>query len=355
MAGVIVLNVVTVLTTTTGDDRPLMPLGWALLIASSAALLARHRFPVAVLIVTAATTLTYYPLGFPDAPIVLNLVIALYTVARVRGVLLSVVTAGLLAVAASAAAEEPFQVAIGVVPVLLLPVVLGELARIRARQTAQAEERARLAEVNLESEALRRAAEERLRIARELHDVLAHQVSLINVQAGAALHTREPDSAFEALRTIRTASGDALREIRSVLGMLRDPMQPDLAALPELFTHAETAGLTLRVKVDLPPPALPPAVQLTAYRIVQEALTNVVRHSSAAAADIDLHRTGTSVEVSVEDSGGTVQGIQDGNGIRGMAERVAAIGGEFRAEPRPGGGFRVHARLPVALDGNGTP
>jgi signal transduction histidine kinase len=96
-------------------------------------------------------------------------------------------------------------------------------------------------------------------------------------------------------------------------------------------------------------------VQLTAYRIVQEALTNVVRHSSATAADVDLHRTGRGVEVSVEDSGGTVTRTKDGNGIRGMAERVAAIGGEFRAEPRPGGGFRVHARLPVALDGKGTP
>jgi signal transduction histidine kinase len=337
-----------VLTTTDSGDRPLMPFGWALLTTSSAALLWRQRFPVPVLIFTAATTVSYYPLGFPDAPIVLNLGIALYTVTRDRGPVLSTSTAGALAVLSSATADEPLQVALGVVPILLLPVVLGEVVRGRIRRTADAEERAALAEATKESEALRRATEERLRIARELHDVLAHQISLINVQAGAALHTREPDQAFEALRAIRAASGGALREIRSVLGVLREPVQPELDALPELFSRTEAAGLTVRASVDLPRSAAPPpAVQLAAYRIVQEALTNVLRHSSAKAADVRVQRTGAGVEIIVEDDGGAVAEIKEGNGLRGMAERVSAAGGEFQAGPRPGGGFRVQARLPV--------
>lgn len=197
-AGVFTLDAVTVLVTVDGDDRPLMPLGWTLLIVSSAVLLWRQRFPVAVLVLAAATTLAYYPMGFPDAPIVLNLAIALYTAARLRTPVLSVSAAGVLSLMLCVPADEPLEVAIGVVPILLLPVVLGEMSRARTRQISVAEDRAALAEATRECEALRRAEEERLRIARELHDVLAHQISLISVQAGAALHTRESESAFEA-------------------------------------------------------------------------------------------------------------------------------------------------------------
>ncbi|WP_164842289.1 sensor histidine kinase [Actinoplanes solisilvae] len=349
--GVLALDAGTALSTAGGDDRPLMPWGWVLLVAASVALVWRQRFPLSVLAVTAAATLPYYTLGFADAPIVLALVIALYTVARDRGPGLALGVAGGLAAAFAATADEPLAVAAGVVPVLLLPVVLGEVARGRVRRTAQAEDRARLAEARAEQEALRGAAEERLRIARELHDVLAHQLALINVQSGAALHTREPDSAFEALRAIRTASGDALREIRSVLGVLREPVQPDLAALPELFNRAQETGLTVRARVSLPPPVVPPAVQLAAYRILQEALTNVVRHSSAGAVDVRVEQTGGQVEILVEDDGRSEGEVENGNGLRGMAERAAAVGGEFQAGPRPGGGFRVLARLPA---GNGA-
>jgi signal transduction histidine kinase len=344
---VLALDAVTALYTADGDDRPLRPAGWALLIVSSAVLLWRHRFPVAVLAVTAAATLAYYPLGFPDTPIVLSLAIALHSVARDRGWAVSAAVAVVLAVLLSATGDEPLQVAIGVVPILLLPVVLGEVAR-------QAEQRAALAEAALESEALRRTAEERLRIARELHDVLAHQISLINVQAGAALHTREPDQAWGALRAVRAASGEALTEIRSVLGVLRDPGQPDLAALPELLSRTEATGLTVRARIDLPPPAPPPAVQLAAYRIVQEALTNVVRHSSATAAEVHIQRTSTALEITVDDDGDAVPQIEHGNGMRGMGERAAAVGGEFEAGPRASGGFRVQARLPVTLNDHGT-
>jgi signal transduction histidine kinase len=341
---VVALNVVTAMSTADPADRPLVPLGWVLLIGASAPLPWRRRFPVTALVITGAVTLAYYPLGFPDAPVVLNLVLALYTVARDREPALTAGAAGALAVALSVTAEDPLDVAAGVVPILLLPVALGAAARVRVRRTAHAEERARVAEAALEAEALR----ERLRIARELHDVLAHQISLINVQAGAALHTGGPDSAFEALRAIRTASGEALHEIRSVLGVLRDASPaPDLTALPGLFDSTGTAGLTVRARVELPEPAPPQAVQLAAYRIVQESLTNAVRHSSATAADVTVRRAGADLEIIVEDDGTVVAETTDGNGVRGMTERAAAVGGELRAGPRPGGGFRVRARLPI--------
>ncbi|MDI6100274.1 sensor histidine kinase [Actinoplanes sp. NEAU-A12] len=361
--GVLALNAVTAGLDTGGADRPMMPLGWALLVLSSAALLGRQRFPLTVLAITSATTVAYYPAGFPDTAIVLNLAVALYTVGRRRGPAWSAGATAILLVLVAATSGEPWPTVIGVAPVLALPVVLGEFARGRARQTTQAEERAALAEssralaeASRESEALRRAAEERLRIAREMHDALGHQLSLISVQAAAALHTREPDSAFEALRAIRTASKDALREMREVLGVLREPVQPDLSALPELFGRTSAAGLTVRPTVDVPPPAIPAEVQRAAYRIVQEALTNAVRHGAATRADVGIRRCGDRVLVTVENDGDEVPAPVPGSGLRGMAERAASVGGTLQAGPRPGGGFRVHAGLPLAVttDENGT-
>ncbi|KHD74629.1 sensor histidine kinase, partial [Actinoplanes utahensis] len=242
-----------------------------------------------------------------------------------------------------------------------LPVVLGEVARGRARQTEQAEERAALAEERAalaeavqEAEALRRATEERLRIARELHDVLGHQLSLISVQSGAALHTREPDAAFAALRAVREASRDALREMRSVLGVLREPEQPGLGALPELFERTGTAGLTVHATIE-PDLSPPPDVQLAAYRIVQEALTNAVRHSTASRADVVIRRSGGALSVTVADPGEPRAGSgreTAGNGLRGMAERAASLGGALEAGPIPGSGFQVSARLPLDRKGS---
>ena len=375
VAGVIALNVGTALTT--GDDagRPLLPLGLALMVTSAVALWFRHAYPYPVLVMTASTALVYYPLGFPDAPVALTLVIALYTVARDRGPRPAIGAAATLALTfALLNGADRLGTMIGIVPLLLLPVVLGEVARGRARQTAHAEERAALAEATRESEALRRTAEERLRIARELHDALGHHLSMISVQAGAALHTREPDSAFEALQAIRTASKDALREMRSVLGVLREPEQPGLAALPELFQRTGSAGLAVHATLGPASPPTPPPleVQTAAYRIVQEALTNILRHSTATSADVEIRHSAGSLTVTVTDEGGpdatavTVTGDDDqrvvvghdgrrestrgaraGNGLRGMAERAASLGGAFEAGPTPGGGFRIYARLPI--------
>ncbi|MFC3384517.1 sensor histidine kinase [Couchioplanes azureus] len=367
---VLIFDVVVVETSGDRGGRPLMPLGWTLMVVSAAALYWRQQHPVAVLAVTSVTGLLYYPLSFPDSPIALAFVIALYTVARDRERWLSIGAALFLAIAfpvltslnldgygRQRSVQTQVQTAVGVAAILLLAIILGEVARSRMRHVAQAEQRAALAEATRESEALRRAMEERLRIARDLHDVVAHQISLINVQANAALHTRSPDGAFEALEAIRTASKDALREVRAVLGVLRqadgaDPVQPSpsLARLPELIGRTEAAGLPVRSHVDVPPTPLPTSVELAAYRIVQEALTNAVRHAAASTVEVDIRCRGGDVMVTVEDDGTKPvdpRAVRDGNGLLGMAERAAAVGGEVTAGPRPGGGFRVEARLPI--------
>lgn len=391
---ILLLDVVVVLLTRQAGDRQMVPFGWALTVVASAVLVWRQRFPVVVIVATGVVSAVYYPLGFPDSPVALNLVVALYTVARVRGPVVSGVAAGVLLVGfmiPAGGVKEQLGAAAGVAPILLSALVLGEIARDRARRLAEADRRAVEAEAAREAEALRRVAEERLRIARELHDVLAHQISLINVQAGAALHVGEPEGAFAALGAIRVASKEALQEVRAVLGVLRDPGEgrpgeaqfgeaqfgePDaqpgemgpalsLDRLPELISRTEAAGLRVEAIVEVP--ALARAVEFAVYRIVQEALTNAVRHSRAKTAAVEVRRAGDRITVTVDDDGpmepdedGTAKPDKSemsgnaGNGLRGMAERVAALGGTLEAGPRPEGGFRVWAQIPAAhqTDGN---
>jgi signal transduction histidine kinase len=222
-----------------------------------------------------------------------------------------------------------------------------------------------------EEEARRRAGEERLRIARELHDVLAHNISLINVQAGVALHLIEekPEQARTALTAIKAASKEALGELRSVLEVLRHgddapPRAPTagLDDLDRLVSGATAAGIDVRVITEGTPRPLPASVDLAAFRIVQEALTNVTRHAGQATATISLTYGDDRLTVQVEDDGrgaspssnglgpsGLLSGGHrgSGNGIRGMKERAAALGGALEAGPKPGGGFRVTASLPA--------
>jgi signal transduction histidine kinase len=221
------------------------------------------------------------------------------------------------------------------------------------------EERARRAEQSREEEARRRVTEERLRIARELHDVLAHDISLINVQAGVALHLMDaqPEQARTALTAIKAASKDALGELRSVLDVLRQldegpPRAPTagLDDLERLVAGAAAAGIDVRVVTEGTPRPLPPSVDLAAFRIVQEALTNVTRHAGQATATISLNYGEDDLTVQVDDDGrgpGVANGSGGGNGIPGMRERAAALGGRLDAGPRPGGGFRVTASLPA--------
>jgi signal transduction histidine kinase len=238
--------------------------------------------------------------------------------------------------------------------------------------------RKNLAEVTRAEEARRRAGEERMRIARELHDVLAHNISLINVQAGVALHLmdEQPGQSRTALQAIKQASNDALGELRSVLDVLRQgdeqpPRAPasGLAQLDSLVAGAAATGLEVRTRVEGAPRPLPAGTDLAAFRIVQESLTNVTRHAGPAASATVLVRYGPDdLTVQVDDDGrGAAAGKgseaapgrrstdsdrqvrrsgRPGRGLLGMRERVAALGGELAAGPRPGGGFRMQARFP---------
>jgi signal transduction histidine kinase len=215
----------------------------------------------------------------------------------------------------------------------------------------------------------RRAGEERMRIARELHDVLAHNISLINVQAGVALHLmdEQPGQSRGALQAIKQASNDALGELRSVLDVLRQgdeapPRAPasGLAHLDSLVSRAGATGLEVRTRVEGTPRPLPAGADLAAYRIVQESLTNVTRHAGPASAAVLVRYGKDNLTVQVDDNGkgpsATNTNGTGGNGIRGMRERVATLGGELTTGPRPGGGFRVRARLPLDdTDGGAKP
>jgi signal transduction histidine kinase len=345
-------------------SRPLDPVAFLVLGASALALLWRRQRPVAVLAATFVGTVAYYYLGYPAGPAFLPLMAALYTAAVtghrlpawIAAVLLEVHV--LLAVLVGAD-DRPDLAAVVVVGWLLT--VLGAAEVVRARRAARAEVERRIeeAERRREEEARRRAGAERLRMARELHDVLAHSISLINVQAGVALHLLDehPEQARTALAAVKQASKEALRELRSTLGLLREADEvpprlppPSLTRVDELIGRAAAAGLDVRAEVEGECQPLPAPVDQAAYRIVQEALTNVLRHAGPAAARVHLRYDERALVVRVEDDGsgpGVLDGHSGGNGIPGMRERVAALGGQLEAGPRPDGGFRVLARLPT--------
>ena len=350
------------------EREPFDVLAGGLLATGPAALIVRRRFPVAVYATAFAGTLAYVSLGYPRGPIFFSLIAAFLTV-----VLAGHRVVGWVGLAAGYVAflwaEVVFQddaapgwvAMVGLAAWLLVLAAAGEGLRIRR---LRAEETAR----TREEEARRRAGEERLRIARELHDVLAHNISLINVQAGVALHLMEeqPEQARTALTAIKAASKDALGELRSVLDVLRmtgpggrsisevdegAPRAPTagLEDLDRLVSGATAAGIDVRVVTEGDRRPLPPSVDLAAFRIVQEALTNVTRHAGQATATISLTYGDRGLTVQVEDDGrGAVgHGPGGGNGIRGMKERATALGGELEAGPKPGGGFRVIASLPA--------
>ncbi|MEU5989403.1 sensor histidine kinase [Spirillospora sp. NPDC047418] len=234
----------------------------------------------------------------------------------------------------------------------------GAAAVTRARQAylEEAERRAAEAERTREEAALRRAGEERLRIARELHDSLTHSISIIKVQAGVAVHVarRRGEEVPPALLAVQEASGDAMRELRATLEVLRDQGAADAPAsgldrLDDLVDRARSTGLPATVTISGTRRDLPAEVDRAAYRIVQEALTNISRHAGGAAAAVRIDYTGDGLVVRVDDDGKADPDAPPvpGTGLLGMRERVAALGGRLRAEPRPEGGFSVCAELPL--------
>jgi signal transduction histidine kinase len=253
---------------------------------------------------------------------------------------------------------ELAQIVIRNVALCLLAIAAGEIIRSRD----EAAERSAAAR---EEEALRRVGEERLHIAQEVHDVVAHAMVAINVQAGVAAHLieRDPDHAREALRQIKDTSGEALADLRGTLGVLRNPGHgapvgpaAGLDDLEELTGSLRAAGVRVDLDVDAPGP-VPAAVHAAGYRIVQEALTNVLRHARASSAEIRVRRDARAVRIEVTDDGPGAVAPRNGagHGLRGMRERAAALGGTLDSGPRPEGGWRVRAVLPVAAAALETP
>jgi signal transduction histidine kinase len=347
-------------------------LGYLLLTAAGLILLVRRRWPVAVFLTTTAIGLVYYAAGYPDGPATIGLFVATYTLtAQGDGRRsLQIVAAGIAVLAVGwllAADLQSFNPAGWVlfrIGTAVMAATLGESVRGRRVLAAEAEERAAQAEQTKEEEARRRVDAERLRIAREVHDTVAHAIAVINVQAGVTAHVldKRPEQARETLVTIEQTSARALGELRTTLGMLRDADDrrtppPGLGQVEELVGMAREAGLDVKLEVASPARELPSAVDQAAYRILQESITNAIRHAGPARVTVSLTYGPDELQLRVADDGrgplGT--GTEGGRGIVGMRERVALLGGELTAGPRPGGGFQVQARLPLPPEPGASP
>ncbi|MEU5265893.1 sensor histidine kinase [Amycolatopsis sp. NPDC021455] len=353
--------------------RPLWPGGVGLMAIAVAALVWRRKQPLLALGLTAAAAVVYYLLDYPAGFEPLPFIVALYGASsqgyRILSFAAAVLAAGMVGLVQLL--TEPRVGPTGLLVVLgwlIVVIVVAEVIRSRRAYILEVEQRAIEAERSRESEAVRRVVEERLRIARELHDALAHHISVISVQAGAAMLRKDskPELAHEVLPTIKQSAADAMRELRATLGVLRHPDEdhavsdavplappPSLDRLDGLVRSIEAAGpkVVTEIRGDRRP--LPTDVDLAAYRIVQEALTNITRHAEAGTAKVVLGYGEEQLELWVDDDG---LGVAEsppagGNGLLGMRERAAAIGGTLRAGPRTEGGFGVYANLPLGKAG----
>jgi signal transduction histidine kinase len=349
-------------------------LAYLLLTAGGLVLLVRRRWPVAVFLITAAIGLVYYAAGYPDGPATIGLFVATYTLTAEgdgrRSLRLAAAGIAVLAVGWLLAADlESFNPAGWVlfrIGTAVMAATLGESVRGRRVLAAEAVARAERAERTKEEEARRRVDAERLRIAREVHDTVAHAIAVINVQAGVTAHVldKRPQQARETLVTIEQTSARALGELRATLGMLRDAEDrraptPGLGQVEELVAMAREAGLDVKLEVASAPRELPSAVDQAAYRILQESITNVIRHASPARVIVSLTYRADELELRVADDGRgppeAGHGTEGGQGIVGMRERAALLGGDLTAGPRPGGGFQVWARLPLPPEQAASP
>jgi signal transduction histidine kinase len=333
-------------------------------------LVARRRFPGTVLALVVGSGLAFAALDLPPDILGVAILVAVYSVAAygrrwVSLAGLAVAEVGLAAVQLTPG-RTGVRTLVGNLGVLAAAWLLGRFAHNYRAYAARLEERTVELEQAREELARRAVAEERLRLARELHDVVAHAMSVIAVQSGVGAHVAatQPKEAVKALAAIEATSRAALTELRQLLGVLRQDSEPqgDLTPMPglgdldSLLTEVGKAGLAVRLQVRGTRPPLPAGVDLSAYRIVQEALTNVVKHAGPARAQVVVGYRHQDVTVEVTDDGrGTVTSGSDGragtgHGLIGMRERVAAFGGDLETGPRPGGGFRVVARLPLAAD-----
>ncbi|MFH9612013.1 sensor histidine kinase [Streptomyces sp. NPDC017448] len=320
---------------------------WVLIALACGALYFRRRWPVAVAGVCTAATGAYYLVSSYDGPLMIVPVVALYAVAATGGLRAAIAIAAVMVIGIGAGSlagnDEINGITIFMLTGWLVAVIaLGTMFHGRGAYAEQ--------------EAARRATEERLRIARELHDVIGHNISLINVQASAALHRlkKNPAQAEEALAAIKASSKEALSELRTTLGILRQVDEaaptapaPGLDRLDDLVASARRAGLEVTVDRIGRPHPLTAAVDLAVFRILQESLTNVARHAQGASAvAVRIDYAPRELNLTVTDNGRCTATAAPGSGIAGMRERAAILGGGLSAGPGPGGGFAVTARIP---------
>jgi signal transduction histidine kinase len=345
-------------------SQPRTVAAYALVLAHSLPIALRRRFPVQVLAGALATGLAFASLRLNLISLGPSILIYVYSVAALRPRRVSL--AGLAATEAMLALVFlARQRALGDRSTLVADCVvvaaawwLGDGTRRRQEAVAAARDRAAELERAREELARRAVVEERLRIARELHDVVAHSMSIIAVQSGVGAHVldSQPEEARKALAAVEATSRQALAEMRRLLGVLRQEAEPSgsltpspgLAEVDALAADVARAGARVEVRIEGTRPELPLGLDLSAYRIVQEALTNVVRHAGPATARVRIRYAPDTVDIEVVDDGrGAATGRAGGHGIAGMRERAAVYGGSLDAGPLPGGGFRVAASLPV--------
>ena len=351
--------------------EPLDRLAYALIVVAVAALAVRRTWPRAVLAVTVALGAAYLALGYAPGPIFVAPAVAMYTLAVGSPVRTSLTACALALVVVESGhlpellgqgsggllAAVPTMVGWGAAWVVL-PWALGTIVRLGREEAGR----------NREEELRRRAYEERLRVAREVHDVVGHGLAVINMQAGIALHVlaKRPEQVEVALEAIKTTSKEALDELRSTLAVFRQPEEaaaprrpaPGLAQLEALIGEMADSGLPVDLAVSGERAGLPGAVDHAAYRIVQESLTNVLRHAGPVTAKVRVSYQPGALDLEISDDGDGGRSRQrggaasdgaaaGGHGIAGMRERAAAVGGTLVAGTAAEGGFRVHARLPT--------
>ncbi len=335
------------------------PLAFALALLAGLALLPRTTAPLAALVLVEATAVASAGALHASWSATVIVVVQLYSVALRGGRLRSVVIGAFTAAAVTIAIVlidgqlDPPAVATRL-PLVFLSLAVGDTVRSRRELQAIAWERAERERREREEEMRRRAAAERLQIARELHDTLGHFLVAINVRAGVAVEVPDATDTASALWDIKRASAGALRELRATLSVLREqndgaPTAPalDLAALPDLVQHARAAGLLAELELELGEIEVPSAIRGAAVRIVQEALTNVLRHAQATRVSVGVSARGGALLVEIVDDGTAAAETAPGFGLRGMAGRANALGGRFEAGPHEPAGWRVFAELPL--------
>jgi signal transduction histidine kinase len=339
--------------------RPLDAVGFAALVAAGGALGLCRRWPRAAVAVVTVALAVFVARPYPNGPVWATGWIALAALSWQTGRRTALVLAGgmlaVLSVAAVAFGSAGLLLPLIFVGWSAAAVFLGEALRNRRSYLAGLAERAKFLERTREEEARRRVAEERLRIARDLHDSVAHAMVTINVQAGAAAHVlaRRPEAVGGALAAIQRASGEVLDELTSMLAVLRDDVQradrapaPGIGQIPWLAEAAGDSGLTVELHMEGPAATVPGVLGTAAYRVVQESLTNVARHSQAKTATVRvIAGEDAALTVEVCDPGPAAHGGAAGTGVGvlGMTERVTSTGGRLEAGPAPHGGFVVRA------------